>query len=777
MHMLERCDWPILFIDDELKTDSAEGSILREIVESLKEEHTTDVIDMLSCRDGWEIFIARADIGCVVIDWDVKTAKTNDKLCPHNFIKKVRCRNTDIPILLITEKLAVQDIPTDIIKIINGYIWKTEDTPSFIAGRIVKELDRYIKEVMPPFFKELAKYAEEYKYSWHTPGHMGGVAFLKSPSGRAFHKFFGENLFRTDLSISVPELGSLLDHEGVVADAEKESARVFGADDSFYVLNGTSTANQIVWHARVSTDDIALVDRNCHKSLNYAMVLTGATPIYLMPTRNPYGTIGPIHYKEFDPDVIRKKIKACPLIKAGNKNKKVKMSAVTNSTYDGLCYNVVGMKEKLSHTVENMHFDEAWYAYARFHPIYKDHYGMTDTGEKPNHPPVFATQSTHKLLAAFSQASMIHVKNGGKEKIDHDLFNEAYMMHGSTSPNYTMIASLDVATRMMKGQLGYHLMNETIEEAIIFRKKMAKIAKEIGSAKKSQHGWWFTVWQPEKIKVKEKGAARSLNFEDIDTSYLMKNQDCWTLSPGESWHGFDIDTDKYIMLDPIKVTIATPGIDAKGKLDTWGIPATLVTKYLITKGVVAEKTGHYSWLMLFSMGTTKGKSGTLISELFSFKKKYDDNAPLEEVLPGFAAEHSDRYAGYGIRDLGTEIHNYMRDHKMVDTMLKCFNFLPPQVMKPSDAYRELVKGNVEYVYLKDIKGRIPAVMIVPYPPGIPIIMEGEQFSGEAKLIVDYLQMVEEFEYKFPGFESDMHGVVRETGKDGRKYFKTYCIKK
>ena len=775
MHMLERSDWPILFVDDELDTPSAEGTILNAIVDELEEELNCTVFDVLTCQDGIEMYMAHTEIGCIVLDWDVNP-KNHTTFGQYEFIHAVRERNHNIPILLITEKLAIADMPLEILNQINGYIWKTEDTPEFIAGRIVKRLDQYITEIMPPFFKELVKYAEEYKYAWHTPGHMGGVAFLKSPAGRAMHKFFGENLFRTDLSISVPELGSLLDHEGIVGVAEKEAAHVFGANDTFFVLNGSSTSNQIIWHARVTTDDIALVDRNCHKSLNYAMLVTGANPIYLMPTRNPYGTIGPIHYKEFDPDVIRKKILDCPLIKDEDKGNRVIMSAVTNSTYDGLCYNVVGIKDQLSQIVNNLHFDEAWYGYARFHPIYQDHYGMTDSGEKPDHPPVFATQSTHKLLAAFSQASMIHIKNGGSEVIDHDLFNEAYMLHGSTSPNYTMIASLDVATRMMKGQGGYHLMNETIEEAIIFRKKMAQLSKKFQTLEDAPQNWWFTAWQPEKVDVEENGQRQQVDFEHVDTSYLSSHQDCWTLTPGDSWHGFELDRDNYIMLDPIKVTIATPGIDANGKLGDWGIPASLVTKYLIDNGIVAEKTGHYSWLMLFSMGTTKGKSGSLITELLNFKKLYDANAPLEEVLPDLAAAHADRYAGYGIRDLSTELHNYMRDHKLVDSMLECFNFLPEQAMKPADAYRELVHGNVEYVFLKDMKGRIPAVMVVPYPPGIPIIMEGERFSGAGEQIIDYLQMVEEFEVHFPGFESDIHGVVREKGDDGKDYFKIYCLK-
>lgn len=770
MRTLEREDWPILFVDDQIHTDNAEGNVLEEIISILEKEKECAILSARTYKDGIDILYSRADIGCLVVDWDIATeGKEKLSYSPSEFIRKVREINELLPVLLMTDKESIWDVPNDVLEIMNGYIWKIEDTPEFIAGRIQKEVDQYTGEVMPGFFNTLVKYADEYKYAWHTPGHMGGNAFLKSPAGIAFHKYFGENILRSDLSISVPELGSLLDHEGVVGDAEKEASKVFNSDHTYFVLNGTSTANQIIWRSQVMDGDVALVDRNCHKSLNYAMVITGATPIYLVPTRNPYGTIGPIHNKEFTPESIQQKIDKHPKIK--DKKSRVKMCAVTNSTYDGLCYNVLGIKEKLSKRVDNIHFDEAWYAYARFHPIYKNHFGMSEHELDPEHPPIFASQSTHKLLAAFSQASMIHIRDGGKRKIIPEQFNEAYMMHGSTSPNYPMIASLDVATRMMKGNGGKKLMDETIAEPIIFRKKMVKIAKEIASTHKDNK-WWFEVWQAEKVKID----GKTINFEDASVEDLMSNQECWTLKPGESWHGFENMEEHYIMLDPIKVTIATPGINANGKLGNWGIPASIVTRFLIDRGIVAEKTGHYSWLMLFSMGTTKGKSGTLIAELFAFKRLYDKNTPLSEVFPKLLDLAPEKYAHFGLKDFCDKMHNYLKAHDIIETMLHSFDEIPDPEMIPREAYHEVVKGNVEYVFLNDLMERVPAVMVVPYPPGIPIIMEGEKFNERSKLIIDYLKKVEEFEYQFPGFEGDIHGVEREKIKD-RNYFKIYCVKK
>ena len=283
-----------------------------------------------------------------------------------------------------------------VLQLIDDTLWKTADTCEFLAGVIETHLLEYIQGVYPKFFGEMVKYSEEYKYAWHTPGHMGGEGFLRSPAGVALHKFYGENVFRSDLSISVPELGSLLDHSGVVGDAERNSAQVFGADMTYYVLNGTSNVNQIIWRSQLVRDDIAFVDRNCHKSLNYAMVITDAYPVYMVPRRNKRGIIGPCRLSEFSEESIRRKIIESKLIPENQKNDSVKMSALTNSTYDGVCYNVINIKKQLQKSVENLHFDEAWYAYARFHPIYKDHFGMADDDLNEEHPPIFCSHSTHK---------------------------------------------------------------------------------------------------------------------------------------------------------------------------------------------------------------------------------------------------------------------------------------------------------------------------------------------------------------------------------------------
>lgn len=758
--------WPILIVSRQFDAPTDEGQRLRALEEELDQVQLCSVLTSQSYEDAAEIVASRADLGAIVIDWDIQKEDAGELMAPEALLDEIRRRNRSIPVILLTERQEIENLPTGVLGRIDDCIWKTADTIEFLAGRIEKLLVDYIFSAYPRFFGMLVKYSMEYKYAWHTPGHMGGEGFLKSPAGVAMHKFFGENVFRSDLSISVPELGSLLDHSGVVGDAERNSARVFGADITFYVLNGTSNVNQIIWRSQLVRDDIAFVDRNCHKSLNYAMVITDAFPLYMVPRRNRLGIIGPCRLSEFSAKSIRRKIKDNKLIPEALKGNSVKMSALTNSTYDGVCYNVINIKKELKKSVENLHFDEAWYAYARFHPIYRDHFGMADDDVNTEHPPIFCSQSTHKLLMAFSQASMLHVKHGSHVRVDQTELNESYMMHGSTSPQYSMIASLDVATKMMDDN-GEVILADTILEAVHIRRKIARTAREMRKA----GDWFFDMWQPRTVLYN----GKRCNFEDAPAEFLAGNQEPWIMSPRDDWHGFEDMEENYAMLDPIKLTFTTPGLDEKGRMTEEGIPASVVTNYLIRHRIVCEKTDYYSFLLLNSMGTTKAKQGALLAALLKFKDLYDANAPLEVVLPELA-RGVPCYRGVGLRDHCRDVHRYMREHKLLDKMQAAFQVIPDQAMKPSEAYHAVVRKNVEYVDLKDMRERIPAVMIVPYPPGIPIMMGGEIMNRKAAPIFDYLTARQDFENVFPGYESDIHGVER-VERDGGKFFTVMCVKK
>jgi lysine decarboxylase/arginine decarboxylase len=758
MKTLGKQSWPVLFVSDQMQLETDEGSWLRDIVKVLTEVNGCRATFCSAYGDAHDIVYSSEDLGTIVVDWEIRNLgrlhKKNAGLeVGHSgarLVDYIRQRNASIPILVLSDRASIESIPNPVLERINGVLWKLTDTPEFNAGRIERCLVDYMRSVLPPFFRSLVEYVYEYNFAWHTPGHMGGQGFLKSPSGTAFHRFFGENMLRADLSISVPELGSLLDHSGVTGEAEAFSARVFGADETYYVLNGTSTGNQVVWRSQVSPGEACLLDRNCHKSLSHAMVVTGAVPDYMVPIRNALGIIGPVDFGRID---------------AG---KRYAMAALTNSTYDGICYDAGHAKRMLAGAAI-LHFDEAWYAYAKFHPIYAGHFGM---GLKERDRLVFCTQSTHKLLTALSQASMIHVKFpeevfASEEARDdfHDTFNESYMMHCSTSPQYSMVASLEVATKMMHDN-GPTALADIMEEAIELRRKIARIKAE----EAADGDWFFGIWQPEGIMVKS-------------TEELIGDQRQWVLEPGAAWHGFSPSelTGDYAMLDPVKLTFLCPGVDVAGSWAERGIPAAIVTRYLGDKGIVCEKTDYYSWLLLNSLGTTKGKQGTLVAELFRFRELYNANAPLDAVFPLLVHEHPGRYKGMGLADHCQEMHAYIRGHGLLESMVASSRVIPDRSLVPAEAYRAIVKKEVEFVRIDGLdpeaSPRTSAVMVVPYPPGIPILMGGEVLNARARPILDYLRAREAFENSFPGYEGEIHGIDRSPpDRDGLRHFEIMVVK-
>ncbi len=740
------------------------SAIGRSISDIVKELHKLErpVIECHSLDDVEAVVSSNAGLCCVVVGWQEASANEQSLQQIYRILDKVRGRAPDIPILLGGTARSTAEVPLTIVEQIEGYIFVPEDSAAFIAGRIDAASRRYLNSVLPPFFGALVNFDQTHEYSWHTPGHTGGTAYMKTAVGRAFIDFYGEQMFRSDISISVGETGSLNDHSGPVADSEAYAAKVFGADYTFYVVGGSSASNSIILRSSVADGDIAVVDRNCHKSLNYALNVSGAVPVYLRPRRNSRGVIGPVPVSEISPEAIAQKLRESPLV--DNPEQKPSIAALTNSTYDGLCYNIETTTQLLSESVDRIHYDEAWYAYARFNPLYEGRYGMHKGARNDSDATVTATQSTHKCLAALSQASMIHIRSG-RIPVDPALFNESFMMYTSTSPQYSLIASSDVAAKMMD-DAGHSLTEESLCEAIDFRKAMVRIGQDL--EQRSAGDWWFKPWQPEEVD--------GVPLVDIDTRELANSSAAWVLNPGDSWHGFGDLGQDYCMLDPIKVTVLTPGIDAQGELEDHGIPATLVTRVLDNQGIVVEKTEPYSILTLFTIGTTKGKWGSLGAGYMHFKELYDANAPLTVALPDLVASYPERYQGLGLRELADQMHEAMRKHNILSILDRAFNDLPEPVLTPRAAFARLVKGEVEELAVADAEGRTVAVQIVPYPPGIPLLMPGERFSPEKPAVREYLLGLEAFDNEFPGFEHDTHGVEIKTRDDGSKYYTLYCLK-
>jgi arginine decarboxylase len=740
--------FPVVIIDEDFRSENSSGLGIRVLAKAIEEEGF-EVLGVTSYGDLTSFAQQQSRASAFILsidDEEIVEEKPEAINALRAFVKEIRYRNDDIPIFLHGETRTSRHIPNDVLRELHGFIHMYEDTPEFIARLIIREAKTYLDGLPPPFFKALTHYAADGSYSWHCPGHSGGVAFLKSPVGQMFHQFFGENMLRADVCNAVDELGQLLDHTGPIAASERNAARIYNCDHLYFVTNGTSTSNKIVWNSTVAPGDIVVVDRNCHKSILHAIIMTGAIPVFLMPTRNHFGIIGPIPKSEFEWENIQKKIEQNPFIE--DKNAKPRVLTITQSTYDGVLYNVEEIKEMLDGKIDTLHFDEAWLPHATFHDFYGDYHAIGADRPRCKESMVFSTQSTHKLLAGLSQASQILVEDAINNKLDRDVFNEAYLMHTSTSPQYSIVASCDVAAAMMEAPGGNVLVEESIKEALDFRRAMRKVDEEWGT------DWWFKVWGPDDLS--EEG---------------IEEREAWMLKANESWHDFGDLAPGFNMLDPIKATIITPGLDINGNFsDKFGIPAAIVTKYLAEHGVIVEKTGLYSFFIMFTIGITKGRWNTMVAALQQFKDDYDKNQPLWKVLPEFAHKHP-RYERLGLQELCTQIHEVYKAGDVARLTTDMYLSSMEPAMKPTDAFARMAHRKIDRVPIDDLEGRITAVLLTPYPPGIPLLIPGERFN---KIIVNYLKFARNFNEKFPGFETDNHGLVKET-VDGKAMYYVDCV--
>jgi len=668
-----------------------------------------------SLKEAYAVSSLDPRIVTILYDWDDFGFNDLHHFSDHNKL---------LPIFAITDKHASVDINLKDFDLTLDFLQYDSSLAKEDIKRVLVAIEKYQQAILPPFTKALMHYVQELNYAFCTPGHLGGSAFQKTPTSAAFYDFLGANIFRADLSISIDELGSLLNHSGPNRAAEDFIANIFASDRSLIVTNGTSTSNKIVGMYSATANDTVIIDRNCHKSLAHFLMMVNVIPIYLKPTRNAYGILGGIPEAEYTQQAIQDKIDAHP-----DATTWPTYAVITNSTYDGILYQVEQIQKQLK--VKHLHFDSAWVPYTKFHPIYAKKFGLSLTPKKDQ--VIFETQSTHKLLAAFSQSSMIHIKG----KFNEQILNANYMMHTSTSPFYPIVASCEISAAMMAGNHGYYLINESIQLALDFR-------AEIRRLKKQSSDWYFDVWQPP-------GKIKSA---------------CFPLKPNEKWHGFQHVGNDQLFLDPIKVTVLLPGIK-DDQLDDWGIPSSIVEKFLASHGIIVEKTSTYSMLFLFSLGITRAKSMNLLAALNQFKQLYDANASVKTVLPQLYQEHPEFYEHMLIQTLAQKIHSLIVKHNLPKVMYHAFDILPKVIMTPHHAYQKLIRQEIKLIPLNKLKGEVCAAMILPYPPGVPLIMPGEQITDESETILDFLLMLDDIGQAFPGFSTEIHGV--ETGTDGKRY--------
>ena len=295
-------------------------------------------------------------------------------------------------------------------------------------------------------------------------------------------------------------------------------------------------------------------------------------------------------------------------------------------------------------------------------------------------PRIFATHSTHKLLAALSQSSYIHIRDG-RGSIDHERFNQAYMMHTTTSPLYPIVASNDIASAMMDGRAGYSLTQEAIQEAVDFRQTVGRIRRTF----QEKGDWFFKPWNAEKVKDPKTG--RKIDFEDAPADMLCTQQDPWVMHPTDKWHGFDNMAPNWCMLDPVKVSLLAPGLRDDGEIEETGVPAALVNAFFTRFGIVPTRVTDFQIMFLFSIGITKGKWGTLVMNLLAFKRHYDANSKVADVLPELAAQHGERYRNIGLRDLGDQMLEYIRINRPGELLNRAYETLPDAGPHPERGVR------------------------------------------------------------------------------------------
>ena len=643
---------------------------------------------------------------------------------------------------------------------IGAVIDVTSNSINDYKGTIEQIVASYEALILPPFFKALSDYVGDNNAQFDCPGHQGGQFFAKHPTGRAFYDFFGEHIFRADLCNADVKLGDLLIHEGYAHDAQAHAAAVYNADKTYFVLNGTSSANKVVLNALLTPGDIILYDRNNHKSICHGgLVMSGATPIYLETARNPFGSIGGILEHCFDESYIRNLIGEKDPNKA-KAERPIRLAVIQLGTYDGTIYNARQVVDKIGHLCDYIFFDSAWVGYEQFIPMMKDCSPLLlELG--PNDPGILVTQSVHKQQAGFSQTSQIHKKDkhikGQDRYVDHKRFNNSFMMHASTSPFYPLFASLDVNAKIHEGELGKQLWRECIELGIDARKSVLRRCK------------YLRPLVPPIVHGKK--------WEEGNTQEMANDVSYFAFEPNAKWHSFKGYGEGQYFIDPCKFQLITPGINVEtGAYEDFGIHANILANYLRENRIIPEKCDLNTILFLMTPAESKAKMDALVNQLVRFEELIDRNAPMEEVLPSIYYSHIDKYKGYHIRQLCQEMHDFYKDRNVSTLQQRLFSkaYFPEYVMNPQEANFEFQRNKGELVPLDEAEGRIALEGALPYPPGVLCVQPGERWSRTA---CDYFLALEEGINQLPGFAPEIQGVYLIEQPDGSKKAYGYVLKK
>ncbi|CNH81118.1 ornithine decarboxylase [Yersinia thracica] len=675
----------------------------------------------------------------------------------NNVIESIHSLGLDIPIFAAV--CCEEELNTDVLPSLNGVFELCGDNTDFYGKQLESAAEKYEKELLPPFFNTLKKYVEMGNSTFACPGHQGGQFFRKHPAGRQFFDFYGETIFRSDMCNADVKLGDLLIHEGAPCDAQKHAAKVFNADKTYFVLNGTSASNKVATNALLARGDLVLFDRNNHKSNHHgALIQAGATPVYLETARNPFGFIGGIDAHCFEEKYLREQIRGVAPDRA-NEARPFRLAIIQLGTYDGTIYNARQVVDKIGHLCDYILFDSAWVGYEQFIPMMKDCSPLLlELNE--NDPGIIVTQSVHKQQAGFSQTSQIHKKDkhikGQDRYCNHKRFNNAFMLHASTSPFYPLFAALDVNAKMHEGKSGQRMWLDCVKTGIEARKMILNTCKMI------------KPFVPVEVDGKP--------WQEYDTNAMAQDLRFFNFIPGEKWHAFEGYEESQYFVDPCKLLLTTPGIDTNtGEYTASGIPATILANFLRENGIVPEKCDLNSILFLLTPAEDLAKMQHLVAQIARFERFIEEDALLSEVLPTVYRNNETRYKGYTIGKLCQEMHDLYVSYDVKQLQKEMFRkqYFPKVVMNPQDANIEFVRGHAELVPLCKAEGRIAAEGALPYPPGVLCVVPGEVWGGAAQR---YFLALEESINLLPGFAPELQGVYLQVDEDGWNRAYGYMMK-
>lgn len=671
---------------------------------------------------------------------DVAVAVLSDQ--DYDYIDKIDATGFGVPIMVIMP--SGEKLPSHYLDKVDMVLSEEMVNKSRCIETAERLASNYEQTVLPPFFGELVEYVSEKNNPFDCPGHQDGAFFKKHPAGRYLYDFFGSHIFQSDICNADVTLGDLLIHEGPALDSQDFAAKVFHADKTYFVLNGSSASNRVVTNALLTPGDLVLYDRNNHKSVAIgALIQAGATPVYLETARNPYGFIGGIDAHCFDETYLRQLAAERDPEKA-KQPRPFRLAVIQLDTYDGTLYNARYVVDRIGHLCDYILFDSAWAGYEQFIPMLKDSSPLLlDLGK--DDPGIFVVQSVHKQQAGFSQTSQIHKKDSHihdqPRYVNHKTINNAFMAQATTSPFYPLFATLDVNAKIHAGDAGRKMWRDCVKMGIEARKDILRRCHYI---------------RPFVAPV-----VHDRPWQKGNTEAMADDIDYFTFEPGARWHAFEGYGPNQYRVDPCKLLLTTPGIDAEtGEYENFGIHANILATYLRGNGVIPEKCDLNSILFLLTPAENKNKLCFLTSQLVRFERFVDNNVPMQEVLLGVYNKYPGRYTGYTLRQLCQEMHDFFKDRNVKDLQKKLFRkeFFPEYVMRPQEAHYAFIRGERELVPLDEIEGRIALEGALPYPPGILCVVPGERWSHTA---VQYFKALEESLNELPGFALEIQGVYLE----------------